>query len=189
MSYTINKHRFFEYMGKLGCRNITAFSQYSGIHRSTINAYLNGKPVFSSAFLQLAAKLQVSPLQLTCDGQHDDANMKYLQSKLRDIAKCYSKLVFCLLGSRANNTAHTFSDWDIGISGGDTPIHSNDYLAIKQDIDDALDDWHYDVDVIHMDAAPKWFLAQIVYTPILLAGNTQTYHYTRGKIHGIQQTG
>lgn len=161
----------------------------AGVHRNTLHHYLSGKRELLPQPLQkLAASLGIEVLSLL---KHADSNVgdeKTLIEILKPHSKGFPTAAFMLFGSRAKGTASCYSDWDIGISGGESAFDVDSYLALKGDLQDATANWPYRVDLVNLDLAPAWFLTQIDYQPRFLTGNRLSYHYFLGVLSGYRKS-
>jgi predicted nucleotidyltransferase len=99
------------------------------------------------------------------------------------------RLSFCLLGSRARGTDRKYSDWDIGVTGGRSPIATSLFLSLKIAVDDVTEDFVRGVDLINLDEAPLWFLKKIDYQPVFLAGSQSAFDFMCGIIDGVKRDG
>jgi predicted nucleotidyltransferase len=190
MKYVLNKAVFNRHLAAAGCASLVEFSRKSGIHRNTINNYLKGKDVFSTAFSSLAEELKISPLELIESVSQFDVRLDHIEEigvLVARIVKVDDKIAVVLLGSRPKNSAKKYSDWDIGVTRGSVPLTSREYLALKQIADDAADDLPRKVDIVSLDLAPEWFLQQIDYEPIFLSGNEIAYNYFKGVLYGLKR--
>lgn len=169
-------------MHSCGIGSLSELARKAGVHRSTLNHLLLGeRSPISDSLVRIAAVLKTSPLELLGHKYADeDENLKYLQEQLSLLVANYSELAMVLIGSRAKNKATKFSDWDIGITAGKKKIDTDLYLNIKEKILSLLDSWSYSVDVINLDSAPEWFLEEMNYSPVFLAGNKQSFAYFGG---------
>ena len=170
-----------------GYGSLSEFASHAGIHRNTVRKYIVGNaPIFSRGLAAISSQLGVQPWQLL--KQLHDKPYEELVAKIKAIANHDKQLAFVLFGSRAKKTAKKYSDWDIGVSGGSTPVESNHYLALRQEVDDAFDDFPFGVQLVNLDQAPTWFLQELNTTVQFLCGNIETFNYFIGVIHGIAKT-
>lgn len=90
-----------------------------------------------------------------------------------------------LLGSRAKRRRPaTYADWDLGITGGKRAINSRTYLKLKALVDDLAENLPRQVDLVNLDAAPKWFFDGMDYEPIFLGGQKRIWNLKYKEIHG-----
>ncbi len=188
--YYLDIHKLKTLVAKRGYVSMSQFLIAIGLHRNTLLQYQQKKKsVFSSAFEKIVASLQADPLKLMTQ---DDARSDTLQFAEEDLREIVQKLavrhpsaVFVLLGSRARGSARQYSDWDLGISGGNAGITSDQYLLVKDELETATDNLPVSVDLVSMDAAPLWFLQQVGKDPKFFAGNRAAYFFLMGVLDGI----
>ena len=186
----MDKKVFWGKLKMLGFSSVLELSQKSGIHRNTINQYLNGRGVFKGSFERLSSFLNIDPYELIIPVSKDliaIENSKEILSIIGLLLKNTPDSAIVLLGSRANNRAKSGSDWDIGITCQSSPITGMQYLKLKNLVDDATQDLIHGVDLINLDEAPVWFLKEINYDPIMLGGDNDSYIHLKGVIDGIKK--
>jgi len=134
MKYIFNNQVFNNRLKEQGFKSISDFARSSGVHRNTLFNYLkNRRSPLSTSLIDISAALNISPLELI--KKEDDSLLsrtvklvtEALTASLNDL-----KAALVLFGSRARETQTKFSDIDFGITGGDKPIESFNYLKIKQ---------------------------------------------------------
>lgn len=192
MSYLLDSQKIEKLLNNTSYSSISALAKDLGIHRNTLYLYLSGKQgPFTSVVEEIAAKLRIDPLEIISSTQVNP-NQQLTQSDLVQlISKNFADKndwAFILIGSRAKGTARKYSDWDIGISAGQTKIDSLDYLRAKEKIEQITEDLAVEFDLINLDEAPSWFLSKIDYAPVFLWGNIVAYNYFLGVIDGSRRT-
>ena len=167
------------------------FARQAGLHRNTVNLYLKGKDVFADAFARMAARLGCDPLELAIPVSDSDIPVKGID-EIRPIVAALVKhdkrIAVILIGSRARKRHHPHADWDIGVTGCDRPLDHAEHLEIKGIVDDLAEDLPHSVDVINLDAAPRWFLEGIDYDPVFLDGDRGGFLHFKGVLDGIKRT-
>ena len=194
--YRIDERKLRQRMEKLGFRSLAAVLRKAGLHRNSIADYLSGrKSVFSSVTDRLCATLELDPWEIVAanipavkpDGVETALKRVLAQAASEVLKEKSASLAFILIGSRAKGTSSKHSDWDVAISAGADALSTEEYLALKSAIEDAVDDFPVSVDLVNFDAAPAWFLANIVYAPRLLVGNEFTFARAMGVISGSKK--
>jgi transcriptional regulator with XRE-family HTH domain len=181
-----NTERFLVLLEQRGIGSLSHFSELSGVHRNTLRAYLKkSRSPFSRALLEMATELNVDPLELITEESSDKKRTSLLQEALAPVIPSHAALV--LFGSRARETHHVNSDWDLGLIGGVRPFSGFDYLRIKSQIDDALEDFPNSYDIVNLDQAPTSFLKEIGSEVRLIYGDSGTFSFLQGVIHGLSQ--
>jgi len=192
MDYRLDSAGFKRLLEKNGFSSISEFADAASVHRNTLTAYLCGeKRVFPRTLCDIAASLGVDPLSLICPARKAQMSappLEFLKKALPGAAGQDENLVFLLLGSRAKGRGRKFSDWDIGISGGDEAVDTAYYLKLKSHIQDITEDFPFSVDVINLDCAPIWFLSDIDYKPVFLCGSEKSYYHFLGILNGLKKT-
>jgi predicted nucleotidyltransferase len=150
---------------------------------------MQGKGPISEPFYQLCEVLKIDPLDLLVRMPHQTClpHQEELGPLIRELTEFNRKMAIGLFGSRARGDAKKYSDWDLGVTGGTTPITSHDYLQLKDRLDDLAEDLPRFVDLINLDRAPPWFLREIDYEPLFLGGDQARWQYFLGVLHGTQK--
>ena len=186
MKTSLNIKKIKALMEKSGIGSISQLAEMSGIHRNTIRSYLNGtNSPYSSSFVSISKCLNSTPDELV---ERQSTNpIGQLLELIHPVIVSNPNLAFILIGSRARGNSRRYSDIDIGLSSGTTPLDYKKFLSIKSEIEDLVDDFAWLVDIVNLDEAPRWFLESIDYEPRLLAGNSLSYFYVMGLIHGTRK--
>ncbi len=182
-------------MESQGVKTLNDLAKLSGVHRNTLYPYIRGeKPVYAPPIVQIARALKVDPLTL-CDREElsvDQEIVRISNSLVASFGCKYDSLVVVLFGSRARGQAKKFSDFDLGVSSGLNPVSFKDFLSMKDHVENLADDLIYKVDLVNLDNAPDWFLANLLQTDssgnhtglVFLSGSKDTYHFLRGRAYG-----
>jgi len=189
MKYVFNQTVFKQALSKRRIRSLFDFAQKSSIHRNTVLSYLEGKNVFSNAFVHIAEFLKIDPLELllaVSDTRVKVEGIDEIRHVIAALAKT-KKIAVVLLGSRARGKHREYSDWDIGITGGDSKVTSSEYLKLKNITEEISENVPRMVDLVNLDAAPSWFLKGIDYEPVFLDGNKEAHLYFKGVLYGIKK--
>ncbi len=190
--YYLNTDRIKGEIARRGYTSLSRFLRDAGLHRNTLRYYeQKQKTVFSSAVERIAKFLELDPMRLCL--KEDRANSKsadkaMLLKVLRGFRRKYPTIAFSLIGSRARGRARRNSDWDVAFSGGITPLKVEEYLALKDQFETAVDDLPTKVDLVNLDMAPQWFLDDLRCTPKFLCGDKAAYYFMLGKLSGVQET-
>ena len=190
MDYFLDRRAFRRAMKQAEFENPAQFLNASGLHRNTLGQYLrNERSVFSSGFLRIAESLKVDPLTLIRpETQSYTINTKStLVALLTEALRSHPELCAVLLGSRAKGSATQFSDWDIGLTSGNSELESEEYLEVKERILELADDLPVGVDIVNLDQAPSWFLREIDYEPEFLTGEKSHLLFLQGVLNGIRK--
>ncbi len=186
VKYELNRKVFERVLRERGFNNHLDFCKKAKLHRNTLNYYLSGKDVFSKKLYDISRTLEIDPIALIApveDGVQDVKEIDFIIKELsidKDVA-------VLLLGSRARGEAMRFSDWDIGITGGEKNVGEREYLRLKGRINEIADNLPRKVDLINLDFAPDWFLEEINYEPVFLGGDEKSFHYFKGVLNGIKK--
>lgn len=176
---------------KQGLGSMARLASRLGVHRNTLRSYLSGeKQVFSDFMLRLAEGLEVDALTLVRRRTADSSTSREYRAIValaQALAEEHAGLAFGLIGSRAADTAGTYSDWDVAVTGGRHELDSDLYLELRGKIEDECDDFSRCVDLVNLDAAPVSFLAGITYRPQFLAGSLESFSYMLGVLDGVRR--
>ncbi len=173
----------------LGFSSISQFTKRYGINRATLGNYIAGKGPLPESFYAIASALLVDPLSLLIPAPNEKtvSGIDEISHIIKYLCDQNSSIAVLLIGSRAKGGEEQYSDWDIAITGGTTPVSSAEYLRLKRTVDDLAEDLPRGIDLINLDAAPSWFLKKIDYAPILLGGNISSMSFFMGVLNGIQK--
>ena len=187
--YGLSESRFRRVLHNSGYANAAQFARAHRINRATLNNHLQGRGPFPESFYAIADALQIDPLQLLAPtaAAGDIPKLEEIAPILSAVSTGFQQIAVGLLGSRARGTAKTYSDWDLGVTGGMQPLSIEDFFRLKQIVEDLADDLPRAVDVMNLDAAPEWFLRGMHYSPKFLAGNESSWSYFMGGLHGVHK--
>lgn len=186
--YYLDKSKFKIALTNQGYKNISDFAKRTGMSRQTITHLLSGKKsVFTYGLEALLKKLDVNPFELVTEHYNEEVVTQNISNVVTVLEKKFPDCAVVLIGSRATGQAKKYSDWDLGITCGPTRLSSLEYLKIKSLVQDLAETGVEDIDIMNLDQAPPWFLAEIK-NPKLLGGNAQAYIYLKGVLHGVGQT-
>ncbi len=186
--YLLNADEFNLNLAKKGFSSVSTFANQMGIHRNTINNYLYGKSsVFTDAFLKICTGLDANPLNLISPTNTEFQQIQKLITAIKPLLISYPNLALLLIGSRARGNYKRRSDWDLGITSGIHGTDTSTYLRIKSTVEDLAEDLPVIVDLVNLDRAPYWFLAEFDYKPKFICGNITSYHHLLGILDGINK--
>lgn len=186
--YHIDSNKLRQIIAQRGYAHLTEFARTHGFNRATLNHYLKGQGPFSESYYAICDALSVDPVSLLMPSANAPTN--HLDEIMPIVKKlcAYDKgIAAVLLGSRAKKTHKKYSDWDIGVTRGTKPISDMEFLKLRRIADDAADDLPREVDVVNLDAAPQWFINDIDYEPVYLAGDSNAWAYFMGVLHGTRK--
>jgi predicted nucleotidyltransferase len=176
-------------MKEEGISSLQALGKKSGLHRNTLYPLMRGeRSPFSSSYLRLCQTLGVSPIELLEEpaGSALDVIGAALQRGIETFDPGRQSLAFCLFGSRATGKAKRFSDYDVGVTGGERPLDSKLFLKIKEYLLSACDDLAVKVDLVNFDQAPLSFVLDFDSPLSFIAGYEGSMEYLKGKIDGLK---
>lgn len=190
LRYCIDTARLRAAIRTQGYPSLAAFAQARGLSRATLQSYVRGQTPLSAAFYALADALRLDPLSLLVPTKASAADPPHREILpiVQTLCRRHPRVAVALFGSRANATARPYSDWDLGITGGHEGLSAIEYLRAKQCVDDLAEDLPRKVDLIHLDAAPSWFLTETTYQPVFLGGAPESWIYFLGVLHGAQKS-
>jgi transcriptional regulator with XRE-family HTH domain len=188
--YVLDRQKLETHLLEKGYGSLQEFVEKAGIHRNSLNDYLYGKKtVFCRVLEKMAATLEVDPLEIIQKKKNYIEQLPGpLQKRIKMLGISFSHLAFTLIGSRARGSAKKHSDWDIGFTGGPDGLGTDTYLRVKSMFQNLTDDLVFSTQLVNLDQAPDWFLEDMDYKPIFLAGNEKAYFYFMGKFDEIQKS-
>lgn len=171
--------------------SISELGLISGIHRNTLYPLVRGEASpFTETYLTLCKALKISPLSLIKYEERKDFNVieESLDKILNENSKIRTHYAFFLYGSRASDKARTFSDYDIGVTGGEMIVQWRDFLQIKESLDNACEDLSVKVSLLNFDEAPSSFLDDFDSRLKFISGNIESFSFFKGILHGRKET-
>ncbi len=188
-TYSISREKLQLAMAKIGLRSLAELSRKSHLHRNTLYPLINGeRSPYSSSYIELCKTLRVSPQDLL-DSATESVRSEIFsiaESIIRTFSVLNSNLVVFLFGSRASGTHKTFSDYDLGLTGGENTITATLFLKIKEHVSQLADDLPVKVDILNFDAAPLSFIRDFDSALEFLAGDPSSLQFLRGRLNGIK---
>lgn len=187
MRYHLDKLKFKKNLQQKGYKSISQWAEKHPLNRATLNHYFKGQGPILESYYELCDNLNADPLSLLSplEAQSDIPDKEEIVPLLKTITTMFPQTAVGLFGSRAKGSFKKFSDWDFGLTGGEKNISPKEFLKIKNLIEDLSEDLPRSVDVIHLDEAPLWFLEELDYKPIFLAGDKQNWNFFLGVLSGI----
>jgi len=141
-----------------GFSSFLELSQFLGIHRNTLQHYLNGRPVFPKSLEQIFEALQVDPSKiLVKQGKFSGSEIDKLAPMIDEVHAKNPDFTFVLFGSRASQKNHKYSDWDIGVFR-EPPIAHDEFRKFLVSTRDLSDELPYQIDWVNMSRADQDFL-------------------------------
>lgn len=188
MRYHVDDEKLKRVIEERGYAHVTDFVRAHGFNRATLHHYLKGKGPISESYYALCEALDCDPIELLspisrADVQDIDEILPIAQA----LSAADRSIAVGLLGSRAKGAGRRYSDWDLGITRGQRALDGIAYLRLKRTVDDAVDTLPREVDFVNLDVAPAWFLENIDYEPILLAGEANAWNFFLGVLHGAKK--
>lgn len=158
-------------MRRQGFASIGALAKALGIHRNTIHHYLSGHGVFPDKLEKLFNRLSLNPADVLVKKEQKTTNpLSPIASLVDRLQILFPEVAFILFGSRARNTARTYSDWDIGVYGQNGISHEH-YRTMRREKEDWEEQSPYMVDVTNLNRADGEFLKSVSRGWIFLGGN------------------
>lgn len=189
--YRLDERKLRALVAERGFVNFGEVLKKAALHRNSLNEYLDGgRSVFSTVTRKICGVLDCDPTSILIRREvsfGSDSTAESIKKLLFSLAGRYSTTCFFLLGSRAKGTNRQFSDWDIAVSSGHKKLPVNEYLTIKSELEDGVENFPVEVDLINFDEAPRWFLASINYQPKFLAGDENIFSHVIGVIDGARK--
>lgn len=183
----INDAEFKSQLKEKEINSISNLALISGLHRNTLYPLIRGEvSPFTETYLTLCKVLQVSPLFLIKN--EEGSELEVIKESIRLIIneekQERSHYAFFLYGSRASNKARKFSDYDIGVTGGEVMIPWRDFLSMKESLEILCEDLSVKVSILNFDEAPESFLDDFDSPLKFIYGSTQSFLFFKGVLHG-----
>lgn len=186
MRYHVDSAKLKQLIACRGYAHLTEFAKAHGFNRATLHHYLKGQGgPLAESYYAICEALQADPIALLspiAEGGVD--GVSEIMPVVKALCAADAAIAVGLLGSRSKGKQRRYSDWDLGITRGRRPLGGVEFLRLKRTVDGAVDALPRDVDFIHLDAAPEWFLRGIDGEPIFLAGDSHAWAYFLGVLHG-----
>ena len=183
---SVNQNLFYEILKKQNIPSIAKLAEISGVHRNSIYPLLNGQSSpCTETFTAICNALNVSPLTLINDTGNEDLNTisETLQICINQNKNLRVNYAFFLYGSRANDKARQFSDYDIGLTGGEFKVGWKDYLDIKEFCSLEFDNLPVKVSLLNFDEAPDSFLYDFDSNLKFICGNKDSFMFFKGSLY------
>lgn len=191
MRYKLDHKKLKKALTESGYPSLSRFAAKAGIHRNTLSNLLAGRSIFSASFQSLAKALRMDPMELAAPQSDFPSKTKHIDEIRPIVARLVKEspgAAVLLLGSRAAGKARNYSDWDLGIFGHAKPISGLDYLRLKGIVGEMSEDLVRQVDLVHLNQAPLWFLEGLTsQSVVFLDGNRDTWIYFQGVMDGIEK--
>lgn len=186
--YHVDSEKMKSLFARAGYKSLAEFARAHGFNRATIHNYLKGLGPFPQVYYSICDALSADPISIlspVTGSKIDDVSE--IMPIVRTIAAHEEGIAAGIFGSRAKGTHRKYSDWDLGITRGARPLGGEEFLRLRRSLVDAIDVLPRRVDFINLDAAPEWFLGDIDYEPIFLTGDSNSWAYFMGVIHGTKR--
>ena len=161
--YLMNKDLFFERLREKGYLTVGEFARTLGLHRNTISYYLSGRGIFPVGLQKVLRALDLKPAELIVEQNRDltvSPSIVRTYELLYRLHLEFPLLTFVLFGSRARQTAHTYSDWDVGVYST-TGISQEDFLKVVRRGEELAEKLPYFLNIVNLNEAPESFLRRI----------------------------
>lgn len=189
MQYRLNMAVLERQLKAKGFSSLSALASKRAIHRNTLKAYITGeKSPIVSAVTRLAEALAVEPLELITTDSRQTRLLLAIEQQARVFLLASPSRALVMFGSRARGLAREFSDLDLGVTGGEDPISTPEFLQLKRSLDDVIEEAPLCVDVLNLDVAPQDFLLEVSQDLRYVAGDESKFHFLKGVIHGLTKT-
>lgn len=189
MQYRLNMTVLERQLKAKGFSSVSALASQKAIHRNTLKAYIAGeKSPIAAAITRLAEALGVEPLELIATDSRQARLLLAIEQAARVFLLASPSRALLMFGSRARGSAREFSDLDLGVTGGAEPISTSEFLQLKRNLDEVIEEAPLCVDVLNLDLAPEDFLLKISQDLRFVAGDEHKFHFLKGVIHGLTKT-
>ena len=168
----LSRARIKRLMKDSNIRSLTELAQKAKIHRNSLGSDI---PAFNPVYLSVCKALGVEP----------DKALESNQTIIRDtVNQIAPNRGFFLYGSRAKGTSREFSDYDIGVTGGEDKLDWREFLKIKQRLEEACENLPVKVSILNFDDAPDNFISDFDSPIEFLGGNHEAFTYFKGHLNG-----
>lgn len=183
----LDRTKLTEILKQKQISSVSNLALISGLHRNTLYPLIRGEvSPFTETFLSLCKVLQVPPVSLIKNEEGDafsfiDQSINSILNEKRNERAHYA---FFLYGSRASDKARKFSDYDIGVTGGEATVPWRDFLLMKESLEQMCDDLSVKVSLLNFDEAPPAFLDDFDSPLKFIAGDFHSFSFFKGILHG-----
>lgn len=169
--YILDKYLFHKALKQSGFQSLAALSAELGIHRNTLNYYLNGQAVISEKLERVLDRLALSPADaFVRERVTKQISHEKIVSFVDELAENFPKLTFILFGSQARGTAKKHSDYDLGAYSR-KGIEHGDFLKVYSKKEELEENLPFFVDLSNLCSIEKSFLKEISNDWIFLRGS------------------
>jgi predicted nucleotidyltransferase len=183
----VNPTTFKQALQNSGFKSLTELALIAGVHRNTLYPLVRGEvSPFTDSYLAICTALKISPVSLLdMDAEEEISEIyKALGQIVYERLHERARYAFFLFGSRATGKARKFSDYDIGVTGGEKQLTWQEFLDIKERLAILCDDLPVKVSLLNFDSAPNSFLDDFESTLKFLIGDQGAFLYFRGFLDG-----
>jgi len=186
--YHIDAEKLRRIVTQRGYAHVTDFARSHGFNRSTMNNYLKGRGPFSETYYGICDTLQIDPLSILLPSPAAPmADMDEIMPVVKKLCSFDKEIAVGLLGSRARGKNRKYSDWDLCVTRGTRILTGEEFLRLKRTVDGEVDRLPREVDFVNLDAAPEWFMLDLNYEPVFLAGSSNAWSYFMGVLCGAKK--
>ncbi len=168
----LDRQPFLDLLVKRGYASLGDFCNAIGVHRNSLGRYLSGAPVLPGVIEKAFGALKTSSLGLLRERSRpmspdiDDSLALLVGSLVLKKPTC----AVVLFGSRAKQTAHKYSDIDLGIIE-QGPIELQELSALQEIVDEHGQNFPYKIDLVDLRRTTPEFIQEVGQTYRLLGGN------------------
>jgi hypothetical protein len=187
MKIKIDKVKLEQCMASSGVNSFSALAIASGLHRNTIYPYVRGElSPFTEAYLSICKALDTAPMSLLSEETSDDLKeiIETLKKVTNRSTRNNCKIGAFLYGSRVTGKARKYSDYDIGLTGGEVPLFWQDFLDIKEQCDSSFDNLPVKISILNFDEAPSSFFDDFDSPVKYLCGDYASFSFFKGSLYG-----
>jgi predicted nucleotidyltransferase len=174
--YVLNAQLFRTALKNAGFRSLTALAEHLGIHRNTAQYYMNGAPVLNDKLNKMLDAVSLSPREAFIRLEEDkgSVNSDIVQLADRMSAAMPGVIAVVLFGSRSRESAHKYSDFDIGVYAKKGLAHK-EFLGLFRYKDEFEEESPYIIDLVNLNAVDASFRKAIRSELRFLSGSGESW--------------
>ena len=181
MSYLLDTAKVRALALEANIASLGALCDLAQIHRNSLTPYVKGeRSPFTQVVLDIAKALGVPATDII--RQQDDENLLEAKDKFRSVLPAEHALF--LFGSRARGDAQKYSDIDLGITGGKSPLGFSEFSRLKTKAEELFDSYPLSINLVNLDIAPDDFLFSISRDLQFFLGDEKTASFFMGYLYG-----
>jgi predicted nucleotidyltransferase len=173
--FILNRDALAQALKRKGFSGFSELSETLGIHRNTLNRYLQGEPVLPKSIDAVLSILDLKPEDALIESVKDrNKPLQQIAGIVDELNSLNPNVAIVLFGSRSRKKHHKYSDFDIGVYSAKKLNHS-DYLKLRRRASELFEKQPFNVDFVNLHNADASFLDNIRRTWQFLGGSMKSW--------------